>query len=197
MRLLHQNIGVEASRAQSECGGNVYAHDDILARRPTIQNARSTPGINGRLKGEPGLATQLPHQIVVYPNRVKLLGNALACSLATPIFLLVCLLLASGTDAPPPELGILGIILTVIEIIGRLLIGAVMLACALVLAEVVVCIIYRILVRKPSVIIDSDGIIDQCSLIAGGLGLIRWDEIESIALYAYRKKSEVLLCDDT
>ncbi len=133
------------------------------------------------------MATHIPHQIVVYPNHVKLLGYVLTCSLAVAAFLLVCLLLASGTSAPSPQLGGLGTVLAVIDIVGRILIGAVMLASALVLAVVVVCIIYRVLIRKPSAIINSDGIIDQCSLIAGGLGLIRWDEIENIALYAYRK----------
>lgn len=133
------------------------------------------------------MATQTPHQIVVYPNRIKLLGYALACSLGTAALLFICLLLASGSDAVNLHLGVLATVLAVIEILGRILIGIVMLALALVLAVVVVCIIYRISVRKPSVIITSDGIIDQCSLIAGGLGLIRWDEIENIALYAYRE----------
>jgi hypothetical protein len=64
-----------------------------------------------------------------------------------------------------------------------------------------VCTIYRILVRKPSIIVDSEGIIDQCSLIAGGLGLIGWDEIKNIALYAYRpvriqNESQVFLRDN-
>jgi len=138
-------------------------------------------------KGEHGLATDIPHQFVVYPNRVKLLGYALTCSLGTAVSLFVCLLLVSGSRPVNLQLGVLATVLAVIEILGRLLIGAVLLALALVLATVVVCIIYRILIRKPSAIINSDGIIDQCSLIAGGLGLIRWDEIENIALYAYRK----------
>lgn len=138
-------------------------------------------------KGEHGLATQIPHQIVVYPNRVKLLGYALTCSLGTAVSLFVCLLLVSGSRPVNLQLGVLATVLAVIEILGRLLIGTVMLATALVLAAVVVCIIYRILVRKPSAIINSHGIIDQCSLFAGGLGLIRWDEIENIILYAYRK----------
>lgn len=40
--------------------------------------------------------------------------------------------------------------------------------------------IYRVLVRKPSVIVTEDGIVDRCSLVAGGLGLIRWHEIVAI-----------------
>jgi hypothetical protein len=127
------------------------------------------------------------HQIVVYPNRAKLFGYALVYLVGMDIFLSVFLLLVSGTSAPPPQLGFLDTVLAVIEIIGLVLIGVVMLASALVLAVALVCTIYRILVRKPSAIISSDGIIDQCSLFAGGLGLIRWDEVEAIALYAYRK----------
>ena len=132
--------------------------------------------------------TQIPYQIVVYPNRIKLLGYALVYLVTADIFLLVCLLLASATaSAPPPPPGVLGTVLAVIAIVGSILIGVVMMALALVVAMALVCTIYRILVRKPSAILNSDGINDQCSLIAGGLGLIRWDEIENIALYAYRK----------
>ncbi len=133
------------------------------------------------------MATHTRHEIVVYPNHTKLLRYALLYLLAVDAFLLVCLLLASGTSAPPPQLGILGTVLAVIEIVGRILIGVVMLALALVLAAALVCTIYRIIVRKPSVVVNSDGIIDHCSLLAGGLGLIRWDEIENIAVYVYNR----------
>lgn len=138
-------------------------------------------------EGDAKLAMHTRHQIVAYPNCAKLLGYALMYLSAVGVLLQVCLLLASGTSAPPPQLGFLDTVLAVIEILGRILIGVVMLALALVLAVALACTIYRILVRKPSAIIGSDGIIDQCSLFAGGLGLIRWDEIENIALYAYRK----------
>ena len=135
------------------------------------------------------MATQISHQIVVYPNRAKLLGYALVYLVAVDAFLYFCLLLAGvTTSAPPPPPGFLSTVLAVIAIVGSILIGVVMLVSALVLAVALVCTIYRILVRKPSAIINSDGIIDQCSLVAGGRGLIRWDEIENIILYAYSKK---------
>ena len=166
----------------------MYDYDGILARRPTICRVRFAPSIAHCLKGAPGVATQNPHQIVVYPNRAKLLGYALVYLVAVDAFLYFCLLLAGvTTSAPPPPPGFLSTVLAVIAIVGSILIGVVMLASALVLVVALVCTIYRILVRKPSAIINSDGIIDQCSLVAGGLGLIRWDEIEKIALYAYGK----------
>ena len=134
------------------------------------------------------MATHTRHQIVVYPNRAKLLGYALVYLVAVDAFLYFCLLLAGvTTSAPPPPPGFLSTVLAVIAIVGSILIGVVMLVSALTLAVALVCTIYRILVRKPSAIINSDGIIDQCSLVAGGRGLIRWDEIENIALYAYGK----------
>jgi hypothetical protein len=140
------------------------------------------------MEGETELATHTRHQIVVYPNRAKLLGYALVHLVVMDIFLSVFLLLVSATaSAPPPPLSVLGTVLAIIVTVGSIFIGVVMLASALVAAVALVCTIYRILVRKPSAIINSDGIIDQCSLFAGGLGLICWDEIENIILYAYRK----------
>jgi len=75
---------------------------------------------------------------------------------------------------------------------GRLVVGVFALALALLLAVILVCTIYRILIRKPSVIVDSDGITDGCSLIAGGLGLIRWDEIQVIMVNVHNRRAKFL-----
>jgi len=71
-------------------------------------------------------------------------------------------------------------LIATLGVFGRLAVGAFPLALGLLLVVILVCTIYRILIRKPSVIADSEGITDGCSLIAGGLGLIRWDEIQVI-----------------
>ena len=134
----------------------------------------------------------MSHQIVVYPNRVRLLGYALTCSLGTAASLLVVVLLASESGTVDQQWGVWATVIAVVDILGRILIGAMLLAAALIVAAVAVCIIYRALIRKPSAIITSEGIIDQCSLIAGGLGLIRWDEVEDITLYAYSKTLKYL-----
>ena len=65
----------------------------------------------------------------------------------------------------------------------------------LLIALLLLFTLYRILVRKPSVIVNSDGIIDGCSLIAGGLGLIRWDDIEVLMPAAVQEGNGVFVCD--
>lgn len=68
-------------------------------------------------------------------------------------------------------------------------VGVIFGAVILLLALVLLFTLYRLLVRKPSVIVNEDGIVDGCSLIAGGMGLIRWDEIEAIVVYTYKKQA--------
>jgi hypothetical protein len=83
-------------------------------------------------------------------------------------------------------------LIATLGVFGRLVVGVFSLALGLLLVVVLVCTIYRILVRKPSVIVDSDGITDDCSLIAGGIGLIRWEEIEIVMVYDYSKRAKFL-----
>jgi hypothetical protein len=44
---------------------------------------------------------------------------------------------------------------------------------------------YRVIVRKPAVLVNEEGITDNCSLIASGMGLIRWREMETLYPYVY------------
>lgn len=55
--------------------------------------------------------------------------------------------------------------------------------------------IYRVLVRKPSVVVTDDGILDRCSLIAGGLGLIRWHEIAAIYPFEWKEGASFLVVE--
>jgi len=54
-------------------------------------------------------------------------------------------------------------LIATLGVFGRLIVGAFSLALALLLVVILVCTIYRILIRKPSVIADSEGITDGCS----------------------------------
>jgi len=74
-------------------------------------------------------------------------------------------------------------------IVGRIVVGILSLALALLLAVILACTLYRVLVRKPSVTVDADGITDGCSLIAGGVGLMRWDEIEIVMVQTHNKRT--------
>lgn len=38
----------------------------------------------------------------------------------------------------------------------------------------------RVLVPRPTLSITPEGIVDHCSLVAGGLGLIRWEDIAAV-----------------
>ncbi len=73
--------------------------------------------------------------------------------------------------------------------------GAIFGIMILLIALLLLFTLYRILVRKPSVIVNSDGIIDGCSLIAGGLGLMRWDDIEVLMPAAVQEGNGVFVCD--
>jgi hypothetical protein len=83
-------------------------------------------------------------------------------------------------------------LIAIFGVFGRFVVGAFSLALVLLLAVVLICTIYRVLIRKPSVIVDSDGITDGCSLIAGGIGLIRWDEIEIIMVNIHNRRAKFL-----
>jgi hypothetical protein len=48
---------------------------------------------------------------------------------------------------------------------------------ACVLMTVFLAVLYRLLIRKPTLIVGPDGILDNGSLLATGRGLLRWDEI--------------------
>ncbi|HEX5548277.1 MAG TPA: STM3941 family protein [Ktedonobacterales bacterium] len=128
------------------------------------------------------MATHVRRQIVVYPSRVRLLRYALLYLIGLLGMGLFCYWSVTGEfpQSNNPRYDWVFALIAIFGVFGRLVVGAFSLALALLLAVILVCTIYRLLVRKPSVIVDSDGITDGCSLIAGGLGLIRWDEIQVI-----------------
>jgi hypothetical protein len=54
----------------------------------------------------------------------------------------------------------------------------VLVACLLVWAFLAT--LYRLAIRKPSLVVGPDGIHDDGSLLGSGVGLIRWDEILAV-----------------
>jgi hypothetical protein len=48
-----------------------------------------------------------------------------------------------------------------------------------VLMTMFLAVLYRLLIRRPTLIVGPDGILDNGSLLATGRGLLRWDEILS------------------
>jgi hypothetical protein len=98
-------------------------------------------------------------RIVVYPNREQLLRRLLRVTAFTALF---TALFAFGLASQNVLLQVL-----------CALAGAYMVSFALLL-------LYRMLVRRPTLLIGSEGITDFGSLTASGVGLIAWDEIWSI-----------------
>lgn len=45
---------------------------------------------------------------------------------------------------------------------------------------------FRIVIRRPAIIVNDEGIIDNWSLVYGSLGLVRWSEIEVLSCYVRR-----------
>ncbi|HET8907304.1 MAG TPA: hypothetical protein VFN11_10100 [Ktedonobacterales bacterium] len=123
-----------------------------------------------------------PHQIVVYPNRAKLLLYlCLYLAVAAvfgPMFVWGTFLLASRTG---------------LNIVGGTVVGGLAFVGALLFVVILACTLYRILVRKPSVIVNSEGIFDGCSMLAGGYGLIRWEEIAALVEYWYQQRHAYLI----
>ena len=140
------------------------------------------------------MATHVRRQIVVYPGRIRLLRYVLLYLIAILGVGLFCYWSLTG-DFPRsnnPRYAWVFALIAIFGAFGRLVVGVFALALALLLAVILVCTIYRILIRKPSVIVDSDGITDGCSLIAGGLGLIRWDEIQVIMVNVHNRRAKFL-----
>lgn len=125
-------------------------------------------------------------QIVIYPNRLRLLRYAL--------LYLVSMLLAVGpmvgfTSAALPPYSLTH---PVQAALGAC-VGALSGALVVLLAVLLLFTLYRILVRTPSVMVTEDGIIDHCSLIVDGMGLLRWREIAAILPSAYDKRKAFLV----
>lgn len=132
--------------------------------------------------------TSEDHRIVVYPDRGKLLGYVLLY-LATivPCVLVGIWWLSDVLQASVP-MNPAQAVLAIVNLSVLVILDVLVWLIAPLLAVLLVCTIYRAAIRKPSVIVNAEGIIDHCSLIAGGLGLLRWDEIEALTVYAYNKR---------
>ena len=137
------------------------------------------------------MATHARPQIVVYPSRGRLLRYALLYVVGIFAFglFLYWSVIGSYPQTNNPRGDWIFALAASLGVVGRIGIGILSLAVALLLAVILVCTLYRILVRKPSIIVDADGITDGCSLIAGGVGLIRWDEIEIVTVHTYNKRT--------
>jgi hypothetical protein len=122
------------------------------------------------------------HQIIVYPSRVKFAKYLLLFLLALAGFTLVTANAAHYVVRGPLPAAIVS---------GSILLLAI--PCALILSVVTLSTAFRLFVRVPSVILSDEGITDRCSLIAGGCGLLRWDEIRSVSPYQYSRSTAFLL----
>ncbi|HEX9057194.1 MAG TPA: hypothetical protein VF818_06625, partial [Ktedonobacterales bacterium] len=108
-------------------------------------------------------------RITVYPSRRKMLPR---CALTVGVFAIFGgIFVAMIKDYRPTR--------NAAEMIGPLAVGLLegMLACAL------LAMLYRLAIRRPTLVVGPDGIVDHGSLIGTGVGLLRWHEILSVAPY--------------
>lgn len=116
--------------------------------------------------------------LIEYPNGAKLVAL-----LAGQLLFLLLLFVGSiwlvitqpSTTEPTIEIlvsKITGILLLII------LVPFVGLAC--------VSIGYRLVVRKPAVTVTDEGLIDGCSFLLGGVGLIRWEDMQAFGLTTHQ-----------
>ena len=106
-----------------------------------------------------------PSPIVIYPSRAKMAGIFLGGNL----FVLLGVLFL----AMPDEFGVPVLLLVITSYIEIPIFGL----CALYALR-------RLIVRRPVLVIDRNGIDDRSSLISAGL--MGWDEIEAVTPYRFR-----------
>ncbi|HEU0026803.1 MAG TPA: hypothetical protein VFQ25_06765 [Ktedonobacterales bacterium] len=123
-------------------------------------------------------------RIVIYPDRARLIRYAALYGVLAPLMAFGGAIFLSAAFPPysraHPVVTILGATFGVI-------VGAVGLLGSVLVAALFVLTLYRLMARKPSIEVSEEGIFDGCSLIGGGMGLLRWSEIEAIIPAVYRR----------
>lgn len=144
--------------------GVVFVYMVVMDRRLThrLESAmREEANEDARNRG-PVLFRDDGERITVYPNRRRLL---LQCAVQA-LFL-----------------AIIAGVLVFVAIDNLLLLWALRLLAGL-MAAVFLASLYRLVVWQPTLVVGPDGLFDHGSLIATGLGLIRWDDIMGVTAYA-------------
>jgi hypothetical protein len=104
-----------------------------------------------------------PQPLVIYPSRWK----------ASLILVgAVAFVVISGAMIVLPEPGVAGWLLRRLGMVGVLFFGA----CGAYTA-------YRLIVQRPALVADDDGLLDNASAVA--VGRLRWDEIERVWPYGF------------
>lgn len=117
--------------------------------------------------------------IIVFPRRSRLLRFALLYALAAGIMVIpVAIFVNVLLDERAPFL---------IRWVVVVALAVCFAALCLLLIIMLGCTLFRLVVRKPSITVTDMGIVDGCSLIAGGMGLIRWDEITLVRPMVYKE----------
>jgi hypothetical protein len=113
----------------------------------------------------------------VYPGRRKLSRYFIAQAVLIAASLYVCIW---SSVTPPAEVGAISGILPAVPILpistGLL---------ALVVGSVWGSIGYRLLVESPALTITDAGLDDNCSFLACGVGLIRWQDMQAVYVVRY------------
>jgi hypothetical protein len=114
---------------------------------------------------------------VVYPSRRRLAVYFIGQATLIALSLYVCLW---SSLTPPSQVGSIAGLIPAVPILP---------ICAGLLALIVslVCgsIGYRLFVRRPAVTITDAGLVDDCSFLAGGVGLIRWQDMQAVYVVRY------------
>jgi hypothetical protein len=114
---------------------------------------------------------------VVYPSRNRLVQRILLPALAFASLIVAAPTFVSTLLRTPQSGGMPA---------GSLVLVSLALLCMLFL-------FYRLLVPKPALIIDNEGIVDNASAIVAGVGMIRWSEIAAVLLYGNTQQSYLVI----
>ncbi len=123
-------------------------------------------------------------RIVVYPDRARLFRYALLYLALAPLMAFGSLMFLSAAFPPYNQSRP---VVTMLGATFGAIVGAIVLLGSLFLGMLFLLTFYRLLVPKPSLVVSETGILDGCSLIGGGMGLLRWSEIDAIIPTVYRR----------
>ncbi len=116
--------------------------------------------------------------IVVYPNKTKL---AALCA-GQVLFALGCLAVCVWIVISPPSY--------TADAAGAETTNVVMIFCTTILVPILAYLAagecYQLLRHQPAVTVTEEGLIDNCSLLFCGVGLIRWQEMYAVLVVPYK-----------
>lgn len=116
--------------------------------------------------------------LVIYPSRGKLIRTLCLSIVALVVILGTMILAVSLLGRRGPQLMLVISAIALLVVLGLYVEGS---------------MLYRIVSKKPSLVVTAGGIVDNATLHATGTGFIRWDEITGMMDIGYRQQRSLMV----